>query len=264
MTARVIEALSVAKSGQDELNEDVLVVSDSVVAVFDGATDQSGSTHRPSPGRRAALALGGAVLEITDSDTPEVAVKGLHEALTGLGNGSSAEPVAVGAFVHLDTRRIVRVGDVAVGIDGPAQLPAKRIDVIAAEARAALLGSLLSAGHDLDELRGCDPGREMILPLLRSARQWRNVAESPYGFAAFDGHGTPAAMIEVFEAPPGSEVILASDGYPSPERSLEQSEAALAASIERDPLRIADPPGTKAVRPGHLSFDDRTYVRLRL
>ncbi len=263
MTARVIEALSVAKSGQDERNEDVLVVSDSVVAVFDGATDQSGSTHRPSPGRRAALALGGAVLEITDSDTPEVAVKRLHEALTGLGNGS-AEPVAVGAFVHLDTRRIVRVGDVAVGIDGPAQLPSKRIDVIAAAARAALLESLLRAGRDLDELRGCDPGREMILPLLRGARQWRNVAESPYVFAAFDGHGTQAAMIEVFEAPPGSEVILASDGYPSPERSLEQSEAALAASIERDPLRIADPPGTKTVRPGHLSFDDRTYVRLRL
>lgn len=263
MTAQVIEASSIAKSGRPEFNEDALALSNSIVAVFDGETDKSGSSLRPSAGRQAALTLAEAVLEISDIDTPEVAVKRLHEALTGL-DGAYSELVAVGAFVHLKTRRIVRVGDVAIGINARPQLPPKQIDVIASKARAALLESRLREGHTLDELRAADPGREMILPLLRAARQWRNVAGSTYGFAAIDGRGTPDSLIEVFNAPRGSEVILATDGYPSARRTLEQSEAALAAAIKSDPLRIADPPGTKAVRPGHFSFDDRTYVRMKL
>ena len=263
MTAQVVEASSIAKSGRPEFNEDALVLSDSVVAVFDGETDKSGSSLRPSAGRLAARTLAEAGREISDTDTPAVATKRLHEALTDL-DSAYFELVAVGAFLHLRTRRIVRVGDVAVGINARPQLPSKQIDVIAAKARAALLESRLRAGHNLDDLRATDPGREMILPLLRAARQWRNVAGSTYGFAAIDGCGTPDSLIEVFDAPRGSEVILATDGYPAAGRTLEQSEAALAVTVRSDPLRIADPPGTKAVQPGHFSFDDRTYVRLKL
>lgn len=142
MTAHVVEASSVAKSGRPDCNEDALVVSDSVVAVFDGETDKGGSAAQPSPGRAAALVLAEAVLTISDLETPEVAVERLHDALSDL-DGVAGEPVAVGAFIHLGSGRVVRVGDVAVGIDACPQLPAKRIDVVAANARAAMLESLL-------------------------------------------------------------------------------------------------------------------------
>jgi len=263
MTVQVIESSSVSKRGSSDLNEDVLVISDSVVAVFDGETDKSSTAGELSPGRIAALTLAEAVLAVSDLDTPEIAVKRLNESLAGH-DGALPELVAVGAFLHLATRRIVRVGDVAVGIDACPELPARKIDVVAANARAALLESLLREGRSIDDLRATDPGRELILPLLRAARQWRNVPGSAYGFAAFDGNGTPDSLVEVFEASAGSEVILATDGYPNPARTLEESENALAETIRSDPLRIADPAGTKAVRPGHCSFDDRTYVRLRL
>ena len=63
---------------------------------------------------------------------------------------------------------------------------------------------------------------------------------------------------------PGTEVVLATDGYPTPAPTLTQAEAELAALLARDPLRIEKAaPGTKGRRPGHASYDDRAYVRLR-
>ena len=71
-------------------------------------------------------------------------------------------------------------------------------------------------------------------------------------------------MIDVFDIPEGAEVILATDGYCDPRPTLADSERAPAEAIGQDPLRIGPPPGTKAVKPGHISFDDRTYVRVKV
>lgn len=263
-TFEVIEVRSVAKSGVPDLNEDSYAVTDFVAAVFDGATDKNESPP-PTPGRLAAVALAERVAEISDDCHPEALVKELHAAVAPLA-ADHCEPTAVAAVVvvHVPSRKVIRVGDVAVGVNGAFDIPRKRIDEIAAAARAALLEARLAAGASVADLMEADPGREMILPLLREARQWRNRPDAPYGFAAIDGVETPAAMIDVFDIPPRSEVVLATDGYVSPQPDLAASERALAESIHRDPLRLGPPPGTKGVRPGHISFDDRTYLRMRL
>lgn len=261
-TFEVIEVRSVAKSGAPDLNEDSYAVTDYATAVFDGATDKNESPP-PTPGRLAAVALAERVAEISDDCHPEALVKELHAAVAPLAT-DHCEPTAVAAVVHVPSRKVIRVGDVAVGVNGAFDIPRKRIDEIAAAARAALLEARLAAGASVADLMEADPGREMILPLLREARQWRNRPDAPYGFAAIDGVETPAAMIDVFDIPPRSEVVLATDGYVSPQPDLDASERALAESIRRDPLRLGPPPGTKGVRPGHISFDDRTYLRMRL
>ncbi|MDX6718523.1 MAG: hypothetical protein QOJ63_777 [Solirubrobacteraceae bacterium] len=66
-----------------------------------------------------------------------------------------------------------------------------------------------------------------------------------------------------FRVKRGEEIVLASDGYPRIYGSLAGSEAALATSLKADPLRIREDRTTKGVRPGHRSFDDRAFVRLR-
>ena len=261
-TFEILELRSVAKSGDPDLNEDSCVVTDYAAAVFDGATDKNDSPP-PTPGRLAAVALAERLAEISEDLHPEALVKELHAAVAPLATGGR-EPTAVAAVVHVPSRQVIRVGDVAVGINGAFDIPRKRIDEIAGDARAALLGARLSAGASMEYLLEADPGREMILPLLRESRQWRNRPDSPYGFAAIDGAETPVGMIDVFDVPPRSEVVLATDGYPSPQPTLAASERVLAESISRDPLRLGPPAGTKGVRPGHDSFDDRTYLRMRL
>lgn len=262
VTFEIIEVRSVAKSGAPDLNEDSYAVGDHAAAVFDGATDKNDSPS-PTPGRLAAVALAERVAEISDDCHPEALVKELHAAVAPLAS-DRCEPTAVAAVVHVPSRKVIRVGDVAVGINGAFDIPRKRVDEVAAAARAALLEARLSAGASVADLLETDPGREMILPLLREARQWRNRPDAPYGFAAIDGVETPAGMVDVFDIPPHSEVALATDGYDSPQPTLAASERVLAESIRRDPLRLGPPAATKGVRPGHVSFDDRTYLRMRL
>ncbi|MFC7640099.1 hypothetical protein ACFQX6_02915 [Streptosporangium lutulentum] len=59
------------------------------------------------------------------------------------------------------------------------------------------------------------------------------------------------------------EVALASDGYLSAAERLRHAEDELAASLRADPMRIGAHPSTKGLTPGTVSFDDRTYVRVR-
>lgn len=264
MAPRVIEKLTVPKTGDDSLNEDTYMITDTIVAVFDGETDKrEGMLIGPSPGRIAARVLAEAAVEIPDECDPFTTVKSLSETIASLST-PDIKPVAVGAILDLNSRYLVRVGDISVGINGNFNSPRKRIDEIAGQARAALLISELRSGVTMDCLRSSDPGREMILPLLRAANKWRNQSDSEYGFGAFDGRDIPIEFINVFEIPSGSDVVLASDGYDNPQPTLAESEKQLAESIKCDPLRLGPPPGTKGVHVDNCSFDDRTYVRVKL
>ncbi len=256
-----VEAVSYAKNGDDALNEDAFVIENDIVAVFDGETNK-GSPVVPSPGNQAVQALVHAVEDLPRSSDPSVVVKHLQAAVASVGGGPSV--AAVGAVLDVCSRRLIRVGDVAVGIAGEFHLRRKLVDEVAAAARAAMLHSCLLDGRDLEELLVEDPGRKMILPLLRASRSWRNRADSAYGFASLDGGTTPDVLIDVFDIDRGAEVIMTTDGYTDPRSTLRESEEVLARSIRDDPLRIASPPGTKGVLPGNNSFDDRTYVRVKI
>lgn len=263
MVPKVIEKLTIPKTGDDSLNEDTYAITDTIVAVFDGETDKrEGIQIDPSPGRVAASVLAEAAVEIPDECGPAITIKYLCKAIASAST-PDVEPVAVGAILNLSSRYLIRVGDISVGINGIFDFSHKRIDKIAGQARAALLISELRSGATMDYLRSTDPGREMVLPLLRAASRWRNQADSEYGFGAFDGRDIPIEFIDVFEIPFGSEVVLASDGYDNPQPTLAESEELLAESIKRDPLRLGPPPGTKGVHVDNCSFDDRTYVRVK-
>lgn len=257
----VVEASTCSKTGNEMFNEDVFVVCDDVVAVFDGETNKEQPAD-PAPGRSTALALADAVKNLPTGCDPETTVKFLQESVAALPE-HGCSTAAVGAVLDVRYRRLTRVGDIAVGINGRFDFRRKRLDDIAAASRAALLHACLLAGSTVEALRADDPGREMIVPLLRAAKSWRNQTGSRFGFPSLDGGSTPLEMIDVFEIPVGSEVVMATDGYIDPRPTLRSSEELLARTIEADPLRINEPPGTKGVHPSNVSFDDRTFVRVK-
>ena len=52
MATEIVEAASYAKTGEESLNEDVFVVDDGVVAVFDGETNKGAAAVRRLVGER--------------------------------------------------------------------------------------------------------------------------------------------------------------------------------------------------------------------
>ena len=255
---RILEAFSAAKSGDESLNEDALVVGDKIAAVFDGETSKERPTN-PTGGRLAAQACAAAVLGIEPGSPPYQVVEALHTAVRALNAGPGA--AAVGAVLDSAAGWVVRVGDVAVAVDGRFDLGSKPSSRAAAQARAAMTAALLTQGVPAKRLRTEDPGRAMIMPLLVAQRVWRNHPTSRWGFGCIDGTATPPQLIDVFWVPDGCEVVLASDGYFDPRPTLAASEAALSVALTADPLRISDPPATKGVTAAAFSFDDRSYLR---
>lgn len=264
---RIIEASTIGKSPDDSLCEDSIALSDDFAAVIDGATDKTGALYEGRPGGRfASEVLCTAVRELpADASGPmaiEVLTERLREAIAG---GPADGPSASIAIYSRARREIWQVGDVSYSAIAPRlRRPTKKaIDTYAAGVRSALTQALLNGGAQVDALRISDPGREAILPLLREQFRLRNKS-GPWSYAALDGDRVPFQKVIIAPVPDDAkEVIIYSDGYPRPARSLEQAEETLQRLLEEDPLCIGRLRGTKGWKPMNRSFDDRAYLRLR-
>jgi hypothetical protein len=259
---KVMEASTLPRLGKPELNEDALVITPAFVAVIDGETNK-GEVVDPSPGRQAVIALVGAISELRASPEPEELVQCLHRAVTAAQESTAS--AAVIAVLDVAARRIVRVGDITVCVNGVIYQRRKELDRIASEARAAFNLALLEAGASVEDLVEDDPGRKLVLPLLNRAKVFRNHATSPFGFGVIDGTSTPSGLVDIIDLPNGPvEVIFATDGYPHVEPTLEATEAALLRMAHADPLRSQGSPGLKAFNSQTNGYDDRTYLALRV
>ena len=87
--------------------------------------------------------------------------------------------------------------------------------------------------------------------LLRLQSKLAN-QDSPYGYDVLDGFAIHAHHAAVYPVAPKSHVILASDGYPVVRETLLETEEALKALIEKDPLCICENRGTKGLIKGRM------------
>jgi hypothetical protein len=243
------------------------------VAIIDGATDIGDRRYRGlTPGRFAAETLREAIGALPPAATADEAIDRLTDVLraaataAGMKPDARVRPTATVACFSIGRSELWRVGDASVRIGSSWSVPRTELDGLAAAARAAYDRAMLALGMPRAELEVHDPGREIVLPILHLQTRFQN---DPADFAEFgrgviDGRQVPRRFREIWPIAPGTEVVLATDGYPSPAPTLAQAEAELADLLTRDPLRIERTlPGTKGRRPGNTSFDDRAYVRLR-
>lgn len=143
----------------------------------------------------------------------------------------------------------------------------KRIDHLLSDWRRAILASYHSRRLMSDaELLDNDPGRRIIQPQITHQTRFQNLdSDHPLAYGMLDGERFPERFIRVYSVPDDvSELILASDGYPSLLPTLAETEDNLQRLLAVDPLCIGPLLGTKGVRTGNLSYDDRTYLRISL
>jgi hypothetical protein len=261
---RVIESFLAAKTGHPADCEDAILATEAFAAIIDGTTTARGD--RDASGRTWGRIASGTCSAVLASLAPDAtvhhAVRQLTDALrtiSELDDGPSATVVVFSAV----RREVWRIGDASYALDGrPYPPPLKEIDSVLSRVRALELQTRLAEGATVQELRSRDPGREMITPLLRRMHVFRNRL-GDWGFGAVSARPTPEEFIERTKVPAHtSELVLCSDGYPSPSPTLKEAEDDLARKLGTDPLCISVLRSTKGVAPGATSFDDRAYLRL--
>lgn len=262
---KVIENFTRSKTGQDEFNEDCLVMTPDFIAVLDGSTSKSGKKIDGMTGGAFASRHGAAVISAFPSDIDgrtaiATLTESLRTAVSGVFSPEEEPPAFVAAIYSRHRREIWRVGDVAIRMDDQVSLNEKTADITAAEMRAMVIAMALKKGATPDDIAKEDIGRQAILPLLRDYHIFGNRDEA-YGFGIVNGHKIPDSFIQIIDVSQVKEISIASDGYPFLLESLDACEQKLQEILDADPLLCTVFKATKGVQAGNISFDDRSYVR---
>ncbi len=266
----IVERFVRSKAGGNDGGDDGILVLEDAVLLADGTSARGDRrVEGRSPGRFAVDTITQALGRRLGAEADLRAVadrltERLGRSLEAVGATDETRAAYVLVAYVAPRQEIWRVGDARFLIDGRGHPPEMPVDAVAAAARALLLRCHLMAGAALEDLMIEDPGRAMIAPLLDLQHVLRNL-DVEDGYGAIDGRPVPERFLEVVPVPAATrEIVLASDGYPVLKRSLAASEAALSELLADDPLCMERFPQTKGLQPGQVSFDDRSYVRLRL
>ena len=147
------------------------------------------------------------------------------------------------------------------------------------DCQAIICGKLYENGKPYEEKiaqkrveliqQGMSPAeaRKQIEPLLvRAMLEGQNKTYTVIdGFPIYrEGVRVVALGVLTASESDSSMVVLASDGYPFLKPTLAESEEALAKQIANDPQNIKYFIATKGIVEGNQSFDDRTYIRIKV
>lgn len=258
---RIVEQFTCSKTGDPVANEDALWVGEQFCVVADGVTSkQNGRWNGKTGGQIAVECVISTVKTLSGSETAQHAFDFIQQSIRSLDLPVDIAPQASVLIYNHKRRELWSVGDCPFIINGTYHKNEKKVDGLLSELRKMTIDSLLLAGHTEDELLEHDLAREMILPFLKLQSNFIG-SDSAYSYSVVDGLHS-IRDITVIAIPKGSELILATDGYPDLKPSLTESEEALAQILEDDPLCYCIFPSTKGIIGNNISFDDRTYLRI--
>jgi glycerophosphoryl diester phosphodiesterase len=266
----ILQKLCESKTGRNELNEDCIVINDSFVAVFDGATNKNGATYQGKTGGQLAVQFLADYLSHDDFLNASNAIDGktavcrMQAALRRYASEHRFEEQGVrltasGVIYSIARHQIWSVGDCQFMINGEAFSFPKKVDRILSEARALCIHMFMRSGYSEEALKEDDKGRGLILDELQMQHVLEN-QPGEYGYTVFSNLGELQTIV-IKDVLPGSEVVLASDGYPVLYTTLEESEYHLREILRNDPLCYKEYKSTKGLSGENAYVDDRSYVR---
>ncbi|CAG7647450.1 hypothetical protein ACFQI7_20200 [Paenibacillus allorhizosphaerae] len=273
----VIEASVLSKTGDPQTCEDRYCVTEDYACVIDGATDVSGKRYN---GRTSGQVISGVIAETipmlpADADIREI-IDIINETLIryykaqemydSVTESPYTRPTAAMILYSRSRHTVWMVGDCQCMIDEEAHTNPKIVDDIIANTRSLFLEAEIRKGKTVEELLEKDTGFEAVRPFIQMQYYMQNLQEpNQYGYIAVTGFPFDLGQIKtVCVKPDATSLALASDGYPTIRPTLQQSEDALRDIQECDPLCFREYKLAKGLVKGNASFDDRTYIRLRL
>ncbi|WP_027955977.1 protein phosphatase 2C domain-containing protein [Halobacillus kuroshimensis] len=271
----MVEALTLSKTGREENNEDAYMVTDDFAAVIDGMTPKEKDLYGGvSPARIAVKQIVETIRHFQADVSMEEAAEQLEAALNAYYvEHQLVEEVTVhphkrmGANLILYSKHHMEVwmiGDCQCMLDGRVETNEKLVDQLLADMRVQLLDRYLQS-YSVEDLVERDLSARDLAPFQKQQYLYQNLpSESPLAYTVADGFPMNKSDIKIVPAEGVEELVLASDGYPSLLPTLEKTEQRLAETLEEDPLCHRVFQSTKGVQSPHISYDDRTYVRMKL
>ncbi len=271
---RIIEQKLVGKLDDFERCEDIIVTTDDLVAVIDGATGSFLSTALISGTRRGKWAAETLAAELDKIDVR----KGVYETVNQLtvsfqeklqkemGKGyDDARPEAQITMYVPYWNEIWGIGDtVALTDTGETSFQRKIVDDVTYGMRALLIRTGLTEKHINVSKQEPVPGWGTVLNTGVQLSYGANDIDvtNPFRYGIMNGIPVPKDLIDVIKLPDYTrEIALMSDGYPIPAMTLQEVEHLLAEKAKNDPYGIEEPYTHSSVYPNG-SFDDRAYIRI--
>ncbi|MBR1932620.1 MAG: hypothetical protein IJ841_02935 [Prevotella sp.] len=249
-------------------SEDGIVVTDDFIAVIDGSTSKTDRRYSlfSSNGRYAMLLITKFLRKAPkDLSCHQFCIGATRAIARHYRKGQlprltehPEERLTASCIVYSRLRReIWMVGDCHCVVGGEYYDNPKPYEQQLAEERAAIINA---SSQPKESFLVNDTARAAIIPHMLQAMQQQNKV-----YAVVDGFPIPEQKVRVLtlDFQPW-EIVLASDGYPFLEPTLEASEARLAHQRQNDPLNIGVFKATKAFSEGNNSFDDRAYIRFKV
>ena len=269
----ILQQLCESKTGNNDLNEDIIIANDSFIAVFDGATSKTSASFQGKTGGQLAVQFLANYLcrdefiNATNAIDGKTAVCMMQAALKHYAaeyrlEEQGVHATASGVIYSIAKHQIWSVGDCQFMINGKAYTYPKKVDKILSEARALSIHMFIQSGYTEEALKENDKGRGLILNELQMQHFLEN-RQDEYGYTVFSSQGQLQTIV-IENVLPGSEVVLASDGYPVLYRTLEESEYHLQEMLRNDPLCYREYKSTKGLSKDNSFVDDRSYIRFRV
>lgn len=258
---RIAEAFTCSKTGDPAANEDALWSGDRFCVVADGVTSKNNARFLGKTGGRiASECVISTVQTFSGDETAQDAFQSIQDSIRALDLPAEIVPQASVLIYSHKRRELWSVGDCPFILNGTYYRNEKKVDQLLSVLRQFVIEGLLMAGHREEALLQHDLAREMILPFLKLQSQFIG-SDSRFSYSVVDGIH-PIRDLNVIPVPEGSELILATDGYPDLKSTLAECEAALKEILKSDPLCYRLFPSTKGITNGNLSFDDRTFLKI--
>jgi hypothetical protein len=277
LKALVEEQFIQSKTGNPDDCEDAFHINEHFVAVIDGATSKTARRwNRETCGRTAVKIIRQALDKMPGDYTARQAADLMtslvhtcytdYNALAEIQRDPNQRITASCAAVSLSRQEVWLIGDCHFLLGSHYIANPKRIDQMLSEIRALVIELEIQKGVTLEQLKEYDRGRAFILPLLQGHTLFQNNITAPeYWFPAVDGFTISDAGIIITSIPDRvTTIVLATDGYPVLQDTLKDTERILQEILQNDPLVFRQYKSTKGMLKGYVSFDDRTFVKIRL
>ena len=262
------EQYLMGKDGVSQICGDAIYQSEHFMAVIDGATPKGARLWEGKSGDvYAAELLRRAMEQLRPESTAQEAIVFLNEQIKSAYQREEIdfstlppeEQLQASIIIYSAARKEVwSFGDCKLRINTENYDHTKAADI--------LFGGLRAFCIEADRLSGAprspdgeDYGRKEILPYLKVQNLFANTDYS-FGYDVLNGGTIQAERVKVYAIQRGDHVVLATDGYPKLFDTLSECEAYLHDALQRDRECIYLLRGTKGVRPGDETFDDRAFL----
>jgi len=264
---KIIEQFIESKTGKPEDCEDGIFVGKDFIAVIDGVTTRGKKLwgkNQVTSGVYAKDVLISAMAKMKPTISAEQAIEYLTNALKNEYGNNATDDVkerlqAVIVIYSAHHKQVWLYGDCGCLAGGKFYTQEMLTDKVTTTARSLYTNAMLLQGTSVEELLIKDPGRQVIQPLLDVEGLFANTTHE-FGYPVLNGVNFNLGLIQKINIKTGDKVVLATDGYPKLFDTLAETEKYLANLLKIDPLLINDFKATKRLTPGHVSFDDRSYI----